>query len=298
MPTDGKRRIAMRPKRSQTVAMLTLCLLALLPGRPAGAEGGTRVTLTLRYASTVAVPVPRVPGATRVTVPLYPGAVRTGRRFPFSYENPTPGSPYLRVAGAKFEASASAAAVEAWYRRQMEGFGWSLQGSGSSGNLRTGVSQDMLTFARPHSATTASPESVTTWFYALTPGSTLVGIWATKVVQPPRPLSSYLPAGIRRVTGDLDTFGTTARTQRLDITYLPAIARLTAAINRLRRLDVGFVGCPAVTRVAVLAFHPASGARIPVRMELGCRVVVGRIAFEDYPSVQAAFLYALAHPSR
>ena len=267
--------------------MLALALFAALPeGLPAVAKVASHVTLTLRYVSTAAaVPVPRIPGVSRITVPLYPGAVRTRQQFPVGYESPTPATPYLRAEGTKYLVGASESEVEAWYSQQMERSGWSSSGSG--GAYGPGVNQDMLGFAPPGSAT--AMENVTFWFDALTARSTLVGIWATRVVQPPRPRSSYLPAGIRRVTGDVDA-------QQVDITDPRAVARLVSAINRLQRLDVGFVGCPAVTQTAELAFHPASGPAIPVTIEVGCSVRVGQIGLEDYPSVRNALLNAVTHP--
>lgn len=292
---------AMRRWVAVAVLAAALALFAILPeGLPAAALPGSNVTLTLRYVSAAAVQVPRIPGVTHITVPLYPGAFRTRQQFPLgSYESPTPMTPYLRAEGAKFQAGASESEVEAWYHQQMKRSGWDLQGSGSGGSLRTGMTEDNLGFAPPGFATAINQENVNIWFYALTARSALVGIWATKVVQPPRPRSSYLPLGNRRVTGKLVTTGdATARTQQVDISDPPAIARLVSAINRLQRLDVGMISCPNFTQTAELVFHAESGPAIPVTIEVGCLVRVGQIEFEDYPSVRAAFLYAVAHPSR
>ena len=293
LTTSGKGRSVAAP-----AAALAL-VAALLGGSPAAALPGSNITLTLRYVSTASVPVPRIPGVTRISLPLYPGAVRTRLQFPLgSYESPTPMTPYLRAEVAKFQVGASESEVEAWYRQQMGRIGWDLQGSGSGGSLRTGQTEDNLGFAPRGSTKAIDQENVSIWFYALSGRSTLVGIWATKVIQPPRPRSSYLPSGIRRVTGEVITTGGAGRTQQVDITNPPAIARLVSAINRPQRLAVDGMLCPNVAQIAELAFHPTSGPTIPVRIDAGCLLRVGQIGLEDYPSVRTALLYAVAHPSR
>ena len=281
------------------MAVLAFALLAAcVGGRPTAAQTGSSVILTLRNMSREAAPVPRVRGVTRVSVPLYPGASPAYQGFPMGYESPVPGSPYLRAAGAKFQVDAGESDVEVWYRQRMASAGWPMHGSGSSGNLRTGVSQDVLAFAPPVSARDPGQLSVNIWFYALGAKSTLIGIWATKVVQPPRPRNSYLPTDIRSVTGDVETYGASVTTRKVDITNHVAISRLVSAINRLKRLDAGLHGCPAILQTADLAFHPDSGAAIAVRMEVGCAVAVGPVGLEDYPSVRGDLRYAIAHASR
>ena len=295
---QGALRMRVRNGSFAVLAVLAFALLAAcVGGRPTAAQTGSTVILTLRNMSREAAPVPRVPGVTRVSVPLYPGATPTSKRFPMTYEDPVPGSPYLRAAGEKFQVGATESDVEAWYRRWMAKVGWSAQGSGSSGNLRTGVSQDMLAFAPPGSARDPDQLSVYIWFYAVGAKSTLIGVWATKVVQPPRPSSSFLARTIS-VTGNVVTYGTSVATRRVDITNQTAISRLVAAINRLKRLDAGMHGCPAIMETADLAFHAASGPAIVVRIEVGCAVSVGQVGLEDYPSVRGALRYAMAHASR
>jgi hypothetical protein len=230
-------------------------------------------------------------------MPLYPGSIPTTERFPLTYQRPLPASPYLPSAGAKFSVRVQVATVEAFYRTAMLRAGWVMNSQGSSGNSITGVDQSMLGFAPRGWQKAAIQESVAVWFFAQPQGSTLVGIFATRVIAPPRPKSSELPGDIQSVTGTMYRYGTKVQAVPIRITNPLAVYRLVRAIKRLRRISAGVVSCPAVRLTAHLSFHPRRGRPVAVGIAAGCSVSVGSVGLWDSPSIGPVLLRAAAHSS-
>lgn len=212
-------------------------------------------------------------------------------------QGPMPGTPYVQFADSRFLVRSPEPTVQFWYVREMPALGWVSNGSGYSGDNKTGITETMAMFARPGWAKSKDPVQITLTFYAPSPRETLVGIWATRVVEPARPKDSYLADDVVRITGRVVQYGTRVQTTNVSISKRASIHRVVSAINRLRSLMVGAYHCPMGTFSANLTFIPKRGRVIHVAVDAGCEIVsVDGIPLQNFPSIKPALLWAMAHP--
>lgn len=231
--------------------------------------------MVLSYSQTQPVPVPRISGTLTVPVPLYPHSSLSAHGFPLGPIESIPGSPYERQASSRiFQVNQPERVVSAWYTRVFTRQGDKIVTSGSSGDFKTGVTEDALGFSR----SVLSGLTVNMTFYQVTPSVTRYSFFATDVAVPLRPRRAFVPADVVRVTGSLWSQG---QTRAINTRNRAAIHQLVSALNGPRQVDAGAHGCPAVTRTANLSLHPQNGKAIPVSIASECGVSINQIPLTD-----------------
>jgi hypothetical protein len=210
--------------------------------------------------------VPPIIGTTSVTLPLYPEAISTSQQFPISFEE-TPGSWYVRVAKADYITSTGQANLDAWYVRHMNGSGYQQAGSATVGNVKTGVSTQGLIF-KPVQQPQGHCLEIDLSFQDCGEGQTLLEYWATDVVVPPRPATSFLPGNVAEIDGSMTVLGTKITHFKVHITGITQIQSLVSAINSLQQIDQGISAGPImIWGTAGLIFHTSTGEEIPVNID-------------------------------
>ena len=274
------------------------------PGRPQSTIAHSLVaaprpgpgTLVLKTvpSNPTAVPVPPVPGVTVVHVPVYPGATLTAKTLPLGAGGGTPATAYLRTASETLAAPGSQSQVTAWYRTAMTQSGLQVVSQGYSGDERTGVTEGFVSYgSTADSAAGDKTPTITVTTYAAGPDETLISLYATDVIVPARPQSSYIPARITRITGSVTLYGSAVTTHTVNVTDLRLIRELVRALNRLTVVDAGAHSCPAVSTTADLTLYPAHGQGIHVQIATDCGINIDGIGFWPTGSPMAPLLHRL-----
>jgi hypothetical protein len=218
-------------------------------------------------------PAPDIPpGAIVITVPLYPAAVPTAERESIptlSY----PSTPYLKSDGAAYLLPADPATALAWYRQAFVTGGYSVSGSGESGDTHTGASSLGITFASM--SMKAVNLTVQLSLEADAQGRTIVYYEAEAITVPARDPRSLLPATVPRidVTYRLP-LGTKPPTLQVTLTHPGDIAALVAAFNALPRDGRGPHGCLLDQgEGATLAFVKGAGSTLTATIDPACSSV-------------------------
>jgi hypothetical protein len=254
---------------------------------------GTLVLKTVPSNPTT-VPVRPVPGVTVVHVPVYPGAAFTAKTLPLGAGGGTPATPYLRKASETLAAPASENQVTAWYRTAMTQSGLQVVSQGYAGDKRTGVTEEFVSYgSTADSAAGDKTPTITVTTYAESPDETLVSLYATDVVVPARPQSTYIPAGITRITGSVTLYGSAVTTHTVNVTDPRLIHDLVRALNRLTVVEAGAHSCPAVSTTADLTLYPAHGQGIHVQIATDCGINIDGIGFWPTGSPMAQLLHHL-----
>ena len=210
--------------------------------------------------------VPPIIGTTSLTLPLYPDAISTSQEFSMPFEE-TPGSWYVRVAKADYITSTGQANLDAWYVRHMNGSGYQQAGSATVGNVKTGVSTQGLIF-KPVQQPQGHCLEIDLSFQDCGEGQTLLEYWATDVVVPPRPATSFLPGNVAEIDGSMTVLGTKITHFKVHITGITQIQSLVSAINSLQQIDQGISAGPImIWGTAGLIFHTSTGEEIPVNID-------------------------------
>ena len=202
----------------------------------------------LLRAPTMTLSLQEVPGSVRVapphvsvtvTVPRFPGARTISIRVPGSMD-PGLGGEYGRKATAAVLVPRGLAATERWYRSAMGRLGYKEFGSGSSGNVNTGMTTWMWDYVPDR----ANPDALTVYLnFHPESGGTAVQYYATAVVTPARPSWLGQLQGVRSARVTWWFAGSGAGTVRL--TAPGALASLSQALNRLDQVSAGGGFCPA-----------------------------------------------------
>jgi hypothetical protein len=257
-------------------AIVLLALLILPPvtsrstvARAGPAAGTCRAGLTLTLSpgvqgvtppppSPIAPDIPR--GPFTVSIPLYPGATglskTVGRPVP---EFPT--SPYLQMAVAEYQSTASLSTVMAWYRPAFASCGWKKDGSFVTNS-------DVL--AEGMFYTKGSPQTleVDLSFGVTQFGGTYIAYAVEEITYPMRPTRSYLHGPFSRVTisvarSTLHQHNATY-VQHVTVTAHAVISELVSAMNGLSDYHTQTISCfgraSALGPVWLTFIHPSGTA--------------------------------------
>jgi hypothetical protein len=223
--------------------------------------------------------VPPIIGTTSVTLPLYPDAISTSHEFLMPFEE-TPGSWYVRVAKAVYLTSTGLTNLEAWYVQHMNDLGYQQAGSGTTGNVKTGVSTQGLVF-QPVQQPQGHNLRVDLSFQDCGKGQTLLEYWVTDLVVPPRPATNFLPGDVAEIDGSMTVYGTKVTQLKVYITDIKKIQSLVSAINSLQQVIQGVHPGPMIWGTAELIFHTSTGEEMPVNIDTDS-VSVNGVGLQDY----------------
>jgi hypothetical protein len=149
----------------------------------------------------------------------------------------------------------------------MNGSGYQQAGSATVGNVKTGVSTQGLIF-KPVQQPQGHCLEIDLSFQDCGEGQTLLEYWATDVVVPPRPATSFLPGNVAEIDGSMTVLGTKITHFKVHITGITQIQSLVSAINSLQQIDQGISAGPImIWGTAGLIFHTSTGEEIPVNID-------------------------------
>lgn len=179
-------------------------------------------------------------GKVVVKLPLYPQASTTNRTTKNLYDS-YPATPYLKEAKQKYTLPVSEQTAEQWYNDTLKQKGYKISGSGSSGNIKTGVSSKGITFVSKKNKNL----TVLMSFQSLGTNQTLVQYDVQYIATPAREPGSILPKNLTRVVmtykprGYLDSHKKEIKT----ITDPKTLSELRSMINQLKPDTAGVKHC-------------------------------------------------------
>ncbi|QSO48570.1 hypothetical protein [Alicyclobacillus mengziensis] len=232
--------------------------------------------------SAAGLPTPPVPPNPAVTVQLPMNALltRTSQSLSGASET-TPMEDYVQTGRATYTVNKPIAQVEAWFKAAYTAQGFTVSGSGSSGNFKTGAYVESQSFI-PTKQQSGQKEQVTMSYETLGANQTKVEYWVYDIVVPERPSSSQMATGATSMdvkitttqtqNGNGGAVGTSDTGSPTTATYTvnnaQAINAVIAAINGLTTIDPPGVssGGPMVsnTSTAKLSFNYPDGRTITV----------------------------------
>ena len=248
--------------------------------------GANTAELTLHYqGGGRGLPVPRIPGAERVAVPLYPSSRPAVKKLPFGIIQSIPGTPYVQIGTSRvYAVSQSSGTVQSAFEQIFARWGLKVVETGTTGGPKG--TQGFQAYAK-------SPQSPLVYnltYYSAAPGLTRYALYVTDIKEPPRPQDTVVPLDLTRVSGVINGKGFSS-------TNSSALKRLAKALDRFHTLDIGFHGCPAVTNTADLTLFAQGGRTFRVSVASRCSVSINGVPFLDYPAhpLWSAIEYAAHH---
>lgn len=175
-----------------------------------------------------------------VDLPLYPKASTTTHSTSGLFDQ-FPASPYLKVAKGKYIVSTSEQAAVSWYKDQLTKTGYTISGSGTSGNVKTGVSSTGISFeyAKDHQLT------VIMSFQSLSSQKTLMQYDVQYIATPAKNSGSVLPKNLKQVVITYKPVGyvTTHKKEVKTITDPQQLSEIRSIINGLKPDTAGVKHC-------------------------------------------------------
>lgn len=267
------------------------------------------------------LPTPPVPPNPAVTIQLPMNALLTQTSQPLSGSSETtPMEDYVQTGRATYTVNKPIAQVEDWFKAAYTAQGFTVSGSGSSGNFKTGAYVESQTFT-PTIQQSGQEEQVTMSYEALGANQTKVEYWVDDIVVPERPSSSQIATGatsmdVKMTTpqtqngngGGVGTSGTgSPTTATYTVHNVQAINAVIVAINGLTTIDPPGIssGGPMLSNIstAKLSFNYPDGHTVTVtavkRGFAYTDVIVDGIPLKDSKgTVWSAMQQAIQHASQ